>query len=548
MNKTKNRSCLLMAAAFLAAGMLGGCSSSKQPEGGAPAKEGAETSAMTEEGAAVSYPLDSSVTLTYWGELNPTVAANFSGLGETPMGQKWQEKTGIQLDFQHPAVGQVSEQFNLLMSKETLPDLIEYSWISYPGGPEKAMEDDVIIPLNDVIDKYCPNLKAYLKANPEIDRMVKTDDGTYYCFPFIRGDEVLLYNTGLMIRQDWLDELGLERPETVDEWHTVLTAFKEKKGAAAPFTYQYSSVGLTDSNPFALAFEAPRGFYVHDDGTVHYGGMEEGHKKYLEEMNKWMQEGLLDIDLATLTGDQVSAKITNGSSGASFGWAGSNMGNWIGSGQATDPAYMLTPALYPVTEKGKKPEFGRRENNYPGVGSVVISSSCKDVEAAARMLDWGYSEEGHMFFNFGEDGVSYTMKDGAAAYTDEILANPDGLSISGALTKYTRANYSGPFVQDAGYVRQYYSLDSQREALDVWSDNNAGKHVVPPITPTTDESKELTQIMNEINTYRDEMCLKFILGTKSFDEWDNYVATIEGMKIGRALEIENAALERYKSR
>lgn len=205
-------------------------------------------------------------SITYWSELNTVVAANYTSMDETPMGKYWQKMTGVDIEFQHPAVGQVAEQFNLLMSKTTLPDVLEYSWLSYPGEPQKAIEDGVILPLNDIIDKYCPNLKRYLEENPEIDRMIRTDDGTYYCFPFIRGSEKLLFNTGPMLRQDWLDELGLEQPETVEEWETVLTAFKDEKGAAAPFTYHYAAISLTDNNPFAFAFGAPRGFYLNDDG------------------------------------------------------------------------------------------------------------------------------------------------------------------------------------------------------------------------------------------------------------------------------------------
>ena len=67
--------------------------------------------------------------------------------------------------------------------------------------------------------------------------MIKTDDGHYYVFPFVRGDEALCHTIGPMLREDWLEELGLEVPTTIDEWHTVLTAFKEKKGASAPFTW-----------------------------------------------------------------------------------------------------------------------------------------------------------------------------------------------------------------------------------------------------------------------------------------------------------------------
>lgn len=380
-----------------------------------------------------------------------------------------------------------------------------------------------------------------------MDKMIKTDEGTYYCFPFIRGGEKLKTSTGLMLRGDWLEELGMEVPTTMDEWHDVLTAFKEEKGAAAPFTYWYGSQGLTDNNPFAYAYGAPRNFYIGDDGSVHYGAVEDGYREYLQTMNRWMSEGLIDVDLATLTNDQVSAKITNGTAGASFGWCGSSLGTWTGAGRTTEEDFTLVPAPYPSVEKGTKPEFGQKDNDFVNMGCAVITTSCENVELAARLLDYAYGEEGHMLFNFGIEGVSYTMESGEPIYTDLILKNPD-LSITHAMSGYIRANYNGPFVQDEAYADQYYTLDEQKEALAVWSDTNADKHIIPPVTPTVDESKEQAQIMNEINTYRDEMTLKFILGNKSFDEWDDYVETIKGMNLDRVLEIQNAALERYQER
>ncbi len=81
-----------------------------------------------------------------------------------------------------------------------------------------------------------------------------------------------------------------------------------------------------------------------------------------------------------------------------------------------------------------------------------------------------------------------------------------------------------------------------------WLDDHHVAYLVPPITPTTDESKEFSTIMNEINTYRDEMTVKFILGSESIDKFDEYVKNIESMNLKRALEIQNAALDRYKAR
>lgn len=509
--------------------------------------EGTETSEGVTE-VEFSYPMNTDKTLTYWGTLNQNVSPNFSNLGETPFAKAWMEQTGVQIEFQHPPAGQDQEQFSLLLADGNLPDMMEYPWMNYPGGPEKAISDNAIIPLNDVFEQYCPNLMAYLKANPDIDKMIKTDEGHYYVFPFIRGDQVLCNTIGLMVREDWLKDLNLEVPTTIDEWHTVLTRFKEEKGATSPFSYEYTMGVLTEENPFTYAFNTSKNFYLNSDGTIHFGAVEPGYKDFLATFAQWYKEGLIDQDLATLALDQVSAKMTNGSAGASIGWAGSRMGVWINAAQATDPNYMLVAAPYPTLNKGDKPEMGQIENRYPNQGGVAITTSCDDVEIAARLLDYDYSEAGHMLFNFGIEGESYTMVDGYPTYTSQVLNNPDGWPLAQSLSAYIRGNYNGPFVQDKRYLEQYYMIASQKVSNQIWGATNAAAHKIPPISPNSEESQEISFIMNEINTYRDEMTLKFIFGDESLDKFDDYVSTIESMGLDRALEIQNASLARYKSR
>lgn len=541
----KKRGISLLLTAAVLAGTLAGCGTAKKAD-----EKTASVTTVTEkaeEGAA--YPLGAGAQLQYWCELPSNVSSNYANLGGTPFGKGWSERTGVEIQFLHPPSGQLKEQFSLILADGNLPDLMEYNWVAdYPGGPEKAIKDGVILPLNDVIDQYCPNLKAYLQANPDIDRMIKTDDGNYYVFPFIRGDERLLTSIGLMLRADWLEELDLEVPETMEEWHTVLTAFKEKKGAAAPYTFEYTNSQYLSDDSFAYAYETNRSFYVGSDKTVHFGATEDGYKQFLTVMAQWYGEGLLDPDIATMKSDQVSAKMTNGISGASMGQAGSRMGTWTQAAQASNPAYKLVAAPPPSLKKGEKAEFGQIEDPYSGRASVAITSSCKEVERAARLLDYAYSEEGHMYFNFGIEGESYTMIDGYPTYTKLIMENPDGLPVSQAMSAYIRGNYNGPFVQDVRYLEQYYTLEEQKEAPEIWGNSNGKAHLLPPITPTSEESKEFSTIMNEINTYRDEMTLKFIFGTESLDKFDEYVKNIENMGLARALEIQNAALERYNSR
>ena len=71
---------------------------------------------------------------------------------------------------------------------------------------------------------------------------------------------------------------------------------------------------------------------------------------------------------------------------------------------------------------------------------------------------------------------------------------------------------------------------------------------MPNGTPTAEESEEYSTIMNEVETYRDEMTNKFILGTESLDNFDQYVETMNSLGLQRAIEIQDAALERYNER
>ena len=494
----------------------------------------------------VTYPLEKGEKITYWVQLNGNASANYTNLGDTEFGKALKEQTGIDVEFQHPAAGQEKEQFNLIIADGNLPDIMEYQWVKgYPGGPEKAIRDGVIIPLNDVIDKYCPNLKAFLAEHPEFDKMIKTDDGHYYAFPFLRGEEKLCVNVGGFIRQDWLDELGLEVPTTIDEWHTVLTAFKEKKGAEAALCFDWAN--FKDKNQIIFAYDTSYTYYVGEDGKVHYGPMEDNFKDYLTTMHQWYQEGLLDKDMASLNGDQVISKMTTDKAGASVGWAASRMQVCMTTAQKSNPNYTLAATPFPSLEKGKAPKMGFIENAFPDV-SAAITTKCKDVERAARLLDYAYGEAGHNLYNFGVEGVSYEMKDGIPTYTDIVLNNPDGWPLAQSMAKHIRGSYNGPFVQDGRYIEQYLQLPTVKECPTTWYVEGANKYNLPNVTPLQDESKELATLNNEITTYVDEMVLKFILGTESLDNWDTYVNTIKGMNIDRALEIYNGALDRYNAR
>ena len=153
-----------------------------------------------------------------------------------------------------------------------------------------------------------------------------------------------------------------------------------------------------------------------------------------------------------------------------------------------------------------------------------------------------------MLYNFGIEGESYEMKDGYPTYTDTIFHNPNGLSVSQAMHCYLRACSVGPFVQDVRYIEQYYELDQQREALNVWGVSDAELYWLPQITLTSEDSSEYSKIMGDLNVYKEEAMLNFIVGQKPLDEFDSYVEEIKRLGIDRAIEIQQAAYERFIAR
>lgn len=484
---------------------------------------------------------------TYWVEMNPSAATVVQNYGDIEYFKKLQEITGTQIEFMHPPAGQTTEQFKLLIaSRKDLPDVVSINWLTeYPGGPEKAVKDGVIIDLNDYLD-LMPNYKAFLESDPEIKKQSITDEGTLYGFHGINMEKVRTCACGLIARQDWLDDLGLEVPETIDEWENALRLFKEEKGATAPFTVQLKD--FFKYNLFNAAYGITNEFYLDESGQVQYGPIQPEYKEYLTTMNRWYQEGLIDPDFASIDKKIISSNMLNDKSGVAFGFVGSGMGTWLNA--ATQENYALVGCPNPVLHKGDEGMFSPE---YKGkvLITAAITTNAKDIESIIKTFDYLYTDEGRLLKNFGIEGMTYNMVDGKPVYSDLITHNPDGLAISDAMAKYIQPNYPGAGQANLPeYIDQYYAEESQKEAnvtFNKFSEASA-KYSMPPVTATADESKELGNIMSQISTYRDEKVVAFITGADSLDHFDDFVAEIKNLGIERAIEIKTASLERYQAR
>ncbi len=487
--------------------------------------------------------------LTWWTKLNANVSSTYPNLGDTPWAQYVQEQTGIEIEFIHPTVGSENEEFAIMVASGEYPDIIEHTWTTYSGGPGAAINDGVIINLDDVMAENAPNFSKLMEEHPDVDRMVKTSSGSYYCFPFLRGLEqpnVTQFSGGILLRKDVLDELGLEMPETIEEWDTVLRAFKDY-GFDVPFTTRKEWM----KDVWSPGFDNWGDFYV-EDGVVKHGLIEDSRKEFLAQMNKWYEEGLIDRDWL------VADKSSNQTYFTTEKSAAVNAPFGQGLGQYTEIMHEANPEItqedirctVPVTSvKGQNAKFSKMNQVYDKSGvSAAISTQCENVEAAAYLLDWMYSEEGNLCCNFGIEGLTYEMQDGEPVYTDVIMNNPDGLSVANALAAYTRASTSGVCVQDPRYIEQYYEQDNQKEALELSMKTDMGEHFFPPTSVSEENSERYAEIMNNVKTLSDEMEAQFIAGTVSLDaEWDGYIQQLKDFGIEEAISMMQEAYDNYMS-
>ncbi|MDU0202769.1 MULTISPECIES: ABC transporter substrate-binding protein [Paenibacillus] len=498
------------------------------------------------------------VKVTLWTPMNPNAKAVVKSLNELPMVQEWAKKTNVLFDFQHSSGNTPQDdvqQYGVMVASNNLPDSMLWNWNSVQGGTAKMFKDGTIIKLNDLIEKNAPNLKKILDANPQIAKQIKADNGDIYALPHLKVGEYGQYKTfsGMVIRQDWLEELGLQAPETVDEWEAVLRAFKEKKGVI-PFTLNKSyplsfadfagAYGVAGMSTIANASS----FYI-DGGKVKFGPTQPEFKQYLTTMQKWYKEGLIDPDFASNDTKTMDAKITSGKAGAFYGFIGGSIGTYTPALQKTDPKAKLAAVQYPVLKKGDEPKFVQASWEYDNIGTVITSSN-KHAAETVKAIDYLYSDEGAMLKNFGIEGQTYTKADGQPKYTDLILKNPDNLPISQAMAKYFIANYGFSGLDDDRYNDQYYQLQAQKDAVKLYAKyaNNAYKVMLPPVVLSTDEAKESAKILNDVSTLLTEQITKVVMGTVKVEDYDKTMEQVKKMNIDRAVEIYQAATDRYNKR
>ncbi len=487
---------------------------------------------------------------------------------------KIQQMAGVNIDWTVicGSGDEINAQYLSMMASGNYPDIIQWQHNNdYTGGVSQMYADGIIIELNDVIDQYMPNYKKLLEDNPHVAKTLMDDEGRYLYFTVINPlnsdlEKVAVTWWGLLMRQDWLDNVGMEAPTTIDEWYDVLTAFKEGdpngNGELDEIPFDAGSAGL---NLFMPAFGFQNGVYVDPEtGKVAYGQYGEKYKAYLETMSKWYAEGLIQNLYADETGAPAESADPNIYADLAGSWKG--LSNY------------WEQRLPQVLEKNPNadfvavqwPKYVNDENQFfaddygMGYGDrymACISVDCKNIEAAARLIDQMYTEEGTNCTTWGTiegDPINPEWTSGHGTYT----VDENGVKHETEWANLITENfYDGQFANKYRYAMSHVSfprwgaadyLAATREenyvnSAMLWAAASNALEYPAAITLSTDAQKAVAQI-EEMGSYISEMNYKFITGAEPLTNYDTYMDTLQKMGIEELIALYQQAYDNFNSR
>lgn len=468
---------------------------------------------------------------------------------QMPYFTEMEAKTGIRWEFDLASQDSAKERKGIVLASGDYPDvffgtdLTDEELMNY--GSQGALID-----LTALIDAYMPNLKALLEANPALRALITSADGSIYALPYYTCVPRDVANGKLWINTEWLKAVGLEMPKTLDEYYEALKAFKEKdpngNGQADELPLAFAKDGNTLVKQLRVAILPALGIvtsngnerlYLDDAGKVHYIFASPAYKEYLAFMNKLYNEGLIDPESFTQTGSQLVAK-GNQTLVGSF----SNLASYL---MDTMEHYTYYAAIPPMTSALNDQQIWNK--NFVGnIGTYAITSACKYPEAAARWADYFYSFEGGVFTSQGPEDLGWKYDDDARTLWSKIV--PEKFA--------TSEEFRGTITPNCGLMTPAYIPPEFLLGLNAKHVLNLEENVATAYTPYlkdgfprvklgVDEQLEVGVIITDLDKYMEESEARFITGDLSLDKWDEYVANIQKMSLGRYLEIYQSAYDAY---
>ena len=536
----------LILVAAMTAGALSGCAGSGS-QGTSEGDDGRGTQAGS---ADTIFPLVEQVEITIATE-DGTVASLADNL---PLWQEIQRRTNVKINWDVAAPAQYVEamKFRISAGDGDLPDVL-----LLPNGLNlgELGGNGTIISLEDYINKYGKNIQKMYKSFPRVKSLTSADGHIYSINTVSENTYFMPY--GFAIRKDWLDRLGLDEPETIDDWMTVLRAFRDQDadGDGNPNNeIPFSAGGHVWYTTFwAHAWDLhlfySDGWYPDKNEQMQYEFISDKAKEFFTWMNNFYEEGLLDPEFLTLENEmKLYEKVARNEVGAFTVYPSQIPAIEAALHASGVEDAKLVPLVPPAGPYAQMTEV----LGDMAVNGYVITSSCEHPEVVIALIDYLMSDEGTELMNLGIKGETYVKNiDGSYSFTELVTANPNGLTASEVLSSYG-CQLGLPYIMSdkRGAAMLYEYDDDMRECFSTVSIKTRpyarSGLVLPPAT--VEESEIISGKSSDLVAYIWEMTEKFIVGTEDIDEkWDSYVSHVKELGVNEILAVKQTQYDRLKN-
>ena len=460
--------------------------------------------------------------------------------------QELEKVTGVHITIEAAATADYNSTMRTRLAAGIgLPEVM-----AIPGGAAdqtKYVNAGLFLDLTELIGKYAPHLTAWYGSRPDLRGYLTAPDGKIYSIATSVEARSTLNYTCPGIRYDWIEKLGRDVPKSIPELYDLLLAFKNGdpngNGEAdeIPVIGKYDATCYSMGWSYGLHLSQSQGWYYDAGGKVIYEWITGAACEWVSEMAKWYAAGLFDPDFTAPQQDKSNSQA---------------MGNIAGMAQSMSMMYpqwnermkadfpqAKWKALMPVSAEGhSKPNI---EREFPYSTYFALTKDCKDPALNIKLIDWMMaSPEGSTLFNFGREGLEFDYADGEPILSKENVHEYE--RGSGLALQMLGATSNTPLILSRKSVEQRFLVFPEECEMSALSETYKIP-MFPKIIATDKEADEFTHIMADIDTYREESIVKFIMGATPLSEWDAYAAAVRNMNIDGAVAIRQAQLDRYNA-
>jgi putative aldouronate transport system substrate-binding protein len=476
---------------------------------------------------------------------------------------RMQEQTNVEIDWMAIQSDQWGDKIALNMSNPNLLTDFVFTANFSDSDLLRYANYGAIIPLEEYIDAYMPNLSAVFEKYPEYRKMSTDVNGHIWALPWIEqlgSEKTAIQAVGDMpfINKKWLDFLGLEIPETVDKFEQVLIAFRDHApelqkefgidGSIIPMSCIVNDGNQDPAlllNGFGEGYgdcDQGRHIAVTDDKEVICTGTQSGFRDGIEWLHKLYEEDLIDPEAFTQEWSTYVAKGKSGRYGVCFSWDVGNIDNivdWV-------PLPALTADVRNIT-----PENGSFTSGYDR-GRCVVTAVAKEPALVCAWLDQMYApiqSPQNNWGTYGEDD-DFDIFEMSTNDAGEPMLKHAALGDASPVEVREAESVNGPLAVLDEYYGVYVTCPDDAQyrldwIKDIYTQDMNTEYVYPNVFMSREDTDRLAVLTPDITQYINECRSRWIMNGCTDSDWNDYIDKLNAYGLEEYLAIFQKYLDAF---